>query len=217
MTPPIILALDSSSQTGIVALHMQDGTLLSLNNTEVQRHNAFLLPAIQQLCKDAKIQLAEIDYIACGIGPGSFVGTRLAVSVAQGLAYALKKPLLALNHLHLLAHMAQRLYHFNHPAIALDAKMRAFYFLDQNHHTHFYRLDQLDPSFKVKLCTLPEKIGNAWPLLDITNPLPLIELNATDVLKEAQLLLQSQTIIHTPSELLPLYLNDQDNWKKWSC
>ncbi len=214
MTHPILLALDSSSREGLVTLQTAKGHILSLKNTEVQRHNAFLLPAIQQLFAEASLPLDAIDYIACGIGPGSFVGTRLAVSVAQGLAYGLKKPLLALNHLHLLAHMAQRRYGFEHPAIALDAKMQAFYFLDATQHTHFYRLTELDPSLQAELCTNPQKIGDAWPLLGVTTPLPEIELSAEDLLTEANLLLNKQAIIEQANALLPLYLNDQANWKK---
>ena len=210
----IILALDSSSREGIVALQTAEGQIFTRKNTQIQAHNAFLLPAIQSVLQEAGLTLPQLDYIACGIGPGSFVGTRLAVSVAQGLAYALRKPVLALNHLHLITRMAQRQYGFAHPVVALDARMQAFYFLDQNGETHFYRLTQLDAAFVADLCASTEKIGDAWPLLGVTSPLPLIELNAADLLDEAQQMLANKEMLMDPSQLLPLYLNDQDHWKK---
>jgi tRNA threonylcarbamoyladenosine biosynthesis protein TsaB len=209
-----LLALDSSSKEGVVVLRRADGCIFSHKNIEVQRHNAFLLPAIQDVLRAAQVRLDQVDYIACGVGPGSFVGTRLAVSVAQGLAYGLKKPLLALNHLNILKHMAQRKYGVMNPAIALDAKMQAFYFLDALGHTHFYRLTLLSQAQQAELCSLPNKIGDAWPLLGITASLPLIELSPEDLCQEAEQQLQQGQIIHTPSTLLPIYLNDQDNWKK---
>ena len=50
--------------------------------------------AIDQLLKKYQLQAADLSYIACGIGPGSFTGTRLAVTTAQVMGYALNKPLI---------------------------------------------------------------------------------------------------------------------------
>ena len=207
----IILALNSSSKEGLIALQTSEGAILELKNTEVQRHNAFLLPGIKQLLAEAQLRLSDIDYIACSIGPGSFVGTRLAVSIAQGLAYGLKKPLISLNHLQILANAAKRIHHFDEVLVALDAKMQAFYFLDAKQHTHFYRLANIHPTLKQEIITHPHKIGDAWPLLGITETLPEIEYIGTDLIELAkQNLHQSLT---DPSQLLPLYLNDEGNWK----
>ena len=42
---------------------------------------------------------SELDFIAVGIGPGSYTGIRLGVSVAQALAYSWKKPLVGVSSL----------------------------------------------------------------------------------------------------------------------
>lgn len=54
--------------------------------------SATLLPAISEALAQAKIELAELDAIAFGQGPGSFTGVRTACAVAQGLAISAKAP-----------------------------------------------------------------------------------------------------------------------------
>ena len=205
----VILALDTSSREGIIALKTPN-QLFECKNNEVQRHNAFLLPAIQQLLNEAHLKLSDLDYIACSIGPGSFVGTRLAISVAQGLSYGLKKPVIPLNHLQVMRNAAERHSGFKEILVALDAKMQGYYFLDLQQKTHFYRLTDPEPNFP----GTAHKIGDAWPLLGQTDALIDIECQGSDLIQLAEQNLDF--ILTDPSQLLPLYLNDADNWKKIS-
>ena len=46
-----------------------------------------LIPAIQQLLREADLRFDELDAVVFGRGPGSFTGLRTACSVAQGLAF----------------------------------------------------------------------------------------------------------------------------------
>jgi tRNA threonylcarbamoyl adenosine modification protein YeaZ len=48
-----------------------------------------LLPSIQQLLEKNKIVPSDLSWIAAGIGPGSYTGTRLGATVAKSLAFGL--------------------------------------------------------------------------------------------------------------------------------
>lgn len=59
--------------------------------------SANLIPAIQRLMAQAGLQFGQLDAIVFGRGPGSFTGLRTACSVAQGLAFGAKIPVLPID------------------------------------------------------------------------------------------------------------------------
>lgn len=68
------------------------------------RHSESLFPLLSEMCEEHKIALSSLDCFACVIGPGSFTGIRIGMSVAKGFGLALNKPLIAINSLELLAY-----------------------------------------------------------------------------------------------------------------
>lgn len=62
-------------------------------------HIAHLQPMVRAACEEADITLAELDAIAVTGGPGLIGGVIVGVMLAKGLALALNKPFLAVNHL----------------------------------------------------------------------------------------------------------------------
>ena len=51
-------------------------------------------------------QIKDIDYFACGLGPGSFTGLRVGIAAIKGLAFSLNKPVVGIPTLDILARNA---------------------------------------------------------------------------------------------------------------
>ncbi len=89
-----ILAIDSSSVAGSVALYV-DGEIKSEYITLDKRtHSETLLPLIDELKKETELDLSVLDAIAITGGPGSYTGLRIGGATAKGLGLALDKPII---------------------------------------------------------------------------------------------------------------------------
>jgi tRNA threonylcarbamoyladenosine biosynthesis protein TsaB len=62
-----------------------------------------LIPALQQMMMITGGSLGDVDAVGVSVGPGSFTGLRVGVTVAKTLAYSLGVPLAAVSTLHALA------------------------------------------------------------------------------------------------------------------
>jgi tRNA threonylcarbamoyladenosine biosynthesis protein TsaB len=88
----LTLAFDTSSKTAAVALLQDDVILYDAIINIGLNHAEILLPAIDQACRQLRLQINDIDLFACTLGPGSFTGLRVGVSTLKGLLVATGKP-----------------------------------------------------------------------------------------------------------------------------
>ncbi|HFC97489.1 MAG TPA: tRNA (adenosine(37)-N6)-threonylcarbamoyltransferase complex dimerization subunit type 1 TsaB [Thermosulfurimonas dismutans] len=100
--PPLILALETSGETGGVALYRERllGEILLSGSITYSRR---LLPAVEFLLRHLDLRLEEVDILAVSIGPGSFTGLRIGAATVKGLSLALGKPVVAVDTLAALA------------------------------------------------------------------------------------------------------------------
>lgn len=72
-------------------------------------HQENIVPVVAQALKHARLDVNDIDAIAFTQGPGLMGSLLVGASFAKGLAHALNKPLLAVNHMqaHILAHFIE--------------------------------------------------------------------------------------------------------------
>lgn len=121
-----LLAVDTATEACSVAL-LHDGRVISRYAVIPRLHARQVLPMVQQVLDEAGIQLAEIEAIAFGRGPGAFTGLRIATGVVQGLAFALDKPVLPVSTLAAIAQRALREQGARQVAVAIDARMDEVY------------------------------------------------------------------------------------------
>lgn len=99
----LILNIETSSNSTSVAL-AEDGVLLkAMEEHNVVSHASKLTPFIEEVLKNANKKPSDLNAIAISIGPGSYTGLRIGLSVAKGLCYALKIPIIAISSLDSLA------------------------------------------------------------------------------------------------------------------
>ena len=121
-----ILAIDTTSEAVSVAL-LLGGACYERYQYAPQQQSALVLPMIEDLVKSANLRLSDLDAIAVGAGPGSFTGVRLSVTVAQGLAFGLNKPVIPISTLQALAQQAIRRLGATQCYSAIDARMKELY------------------------------------------------------------------------------------------
>lgn len=92
-----LLALDTATRhTGLALL--QDGDLLAeLNWRSHDSQTTELAPRLSQLLAWHGVALPGVAAIAVSLGPGSFTGVRIALSVAKGIAVAQGTPLVGVS------------------------------------------------------------------------------------------------------------------------
>ncbi len=98
-----ILQIDTATENAMVSLSMDEQVLNYIISPDQKNHASFLQPAIKNIAEQCNLLLTRIDAVGVIIGPGSYTGLRVGLAAAKGLCYGLKKPLLTLNTLEVMA------------------------------------------------------------------------------------------------------------------
>ncbi|HEY6828303.1 MAG TPA: tRNA (adenosine(37)-N6)-threonylcarbamoyltransferase complex dimerization subunit type 1 TsaB [Gemmatimonadaceae bacterium] len=99
----IALVIDASTYDGDVAV-IDDARVLAERRTVMRDAlHERLMPAVAEALESAAVDIARLDRVVCGAGPGSFTSLRIAASIAKGIAMATDTPLFAVSSLALLA------------------------------------------------------------------------------------------------------------------
>ena len=117
-----LLALDTSSAACSVSLQIAHQEYSS-HLIEPKSHTNTLLPTIQKLLESSGAVINDLDVIILGVGPGSFVGTRIAAAVAQGIAFAGEINLLPISSMEAIAYEAIQKNNLENIIVVQDARM----------------------------------------------------------------------------------------------
>ncbi|MCL4538891.1 MAG: tRNA (adenosine(37)-N6)-threonylcarbamoyltransferase complex dimerization subunit type 1 TsaB [Bacteroidetes bacterium] len=90
-----LLAIETATKSCSIAL-MQGDELLGESSLYVPHvHVERLVVMINNMFSDLRLRQADLDAIGVSIGPGSFTGLRIGLSVAKGIAFALNKKIIS--------------------------------------------------------------------------------------------------------------------------
>lgn len=101
-----ILAIDTSTRFLSLGIY-DDGRIYEYDLDIGPRLSSLLAVIIKRVLKALDLEAQDLDYFACGLGPGSFTGLRVGLSTMKGLSWSLRKPLIGIPTLDVLALNAQ--------------------------------------------------------------------------------------------------------------
>ena len=85
----LILALETATESVGVAIGTSDGPMATVEVARGRRHTETLVPAVDFVCRQADVALAEVTAVAVDVGPGLFTGMRVGIATAKAFAMAL--------------------------------------------------------------------------------------------------------------------------------
>ena len=110
----VVLALDTTSRTGSVAVLRADTVLAERTGDADVPHGRRLPGDVLAALAAAEVPLASVELFAVASGPGAFTGLRIGIATIQGLAFAHGRPVAAVSALEAGAHAA-----LAHPRVAI--------------------------------------------------------------------------------------------------
>lgn len=121
-----LIAIETSTDACSAALLSEQG-IIDRFEMAPRLHAQRILPMLDALLAQAGIKAAQLDAIAFARGPGAFTGVRIAAGVAQGLALATERPVIAVSTLAAMAQEAMQCADKPQVMAALDARMSEVY------------------------------------------------------------------------------------------
>jgi len=119
-----MLALDTSGNTGSVALASLGKIICEFKVNNTMTHSQTLMPLVEQAFLVSGIKKSEVNMIACSVGPGSFTGLRIGAAVAKGLALGLGCKIVPVSSLEILTY---NIYYKNTVVPIMDARRNQVY------------------------------------------------------------------------------------------
>ena len=77
-----LLGIDTTTKRLCLGLYV-DGKFYEYSLQVGRSLSALLVPAIQRVICAVGLKITDIDYFACGLGPGSFTGMRIGLATIK--------------------------------------------------------------------------------------------------------------------------------------
>ena len=235
-----ILALETSGRLGSAALATDAAPAREVGGapgvhvvavgqlSDDMRHASELMPTIDRLLKDQGWPADSITDVFVSIGPGSFTGLRIGVTIARTLGWSIGVRIVAVPTVDCLAFNALAAEHPpSHVAVILDAKRSQVYAAAFDLHDGVYTktIDAhlADPRAFLARCPRPLAVlGEGVPQHQ-----RVIDESGASVLDPSLWPAGAENVVHVglgladagrftpPGDLVPLYIRRPDAEEKW--
>lgn len=227
-----LLAIETSTDACSVAIS-HNNIIQETFVIRPREHNKIILAMAQDLLKGLNLTVADLDAIAFGAGPGSFTGLRLSAGIAQGLAFAAQKPVVAVSSLAALALSAAEQLNIRSSQTLLtiiNARMQDVYFGTYRYDPPAHGQEQLITLADDELLTtaqLTTRMAHYRDALVIGDGCPADFMSASATLCKIPVYPHAKAVLTlakvrfdagqtvTAEQAMPVYLRESVSWQKW--
>lgn len=89
----MLLAIDTATRNASIAIYNAEGVLAEMTWRSRENHTVELMAQIVHMLDLLHAKKSDMQAIGVALGPGSFTGLRVGMSVAKGLAYGCNIPI----------------------------------------------------------------------------------------------------------------------------
>jgi tRNA threonylcarbamoyladenosine biosynthesis protein TsaB len=114
------IAIETSGRVGSIAVVDGAGVVVEEQFQHGLKHAAQIVPIVDRLCRERSWSPRDLDHLYVSVGPGSFTGLRIGITLAKTLAFATGVKLVAVPTVRVLVENAPA--DAQHVIIVLDAK-----------------------------------------------------------------------------------------------
>lgn len=199
-TPAVTAAIGETDADGAFTLRA------SASSVDARRHGELLAPTVRGLLAESGLDLAELDHIAVGIGPGPYTGLRVGLATGHAFADALGVPCHGVTTLDALAFATRR----TEPFLALtDARRKEVFWARYDDHLTRVGEVRVDRPAEIDTEGLP-LIGDGARMYTDALGSPAAEPYLPDAAAMAELALLRLHLGEKLPEPVPLYLRRPD-------
>jgi tRNA threonylcarbamoyladenosine biosynthesis protein TsaB len=213
------LAIDTSSNYCSVAV-FNNTKCASESRKVIRTHNIHILNMVEQLLKNINIDKNDLELLAYGVGPGSFVGVRISSAVIQAIALVIRKPVLGFSSMALAAMHHVKEKGKTRISVLLDAKMGDAYLGN-------YIYDPIEKKFGfadekcIKICSIMNNLKEFAPETIVGDKLNIgmsydIEEIVLNCKYSLPLIKHASNETTTSNSAMPVYLQGNTKWRKLS-
>ncbi len=93
------LIIDTATEKGVVALFQGDTPIEVVTLPEGLQSSTHLMPVLSDLLARFNLEISSFSLLIVGVGPGSYTGLRVGVTIAQAFSFACGIPLVGVSSL----------------------------------------------------------------------------------------------------------------------